>query len=58
MGFILYQFLAGQKAVIAYRNQWLHASLAANLINNFDNVSALMARAKLPRVTHGYSRAI
>tara|TARA_R110002020_G_scaffold29239_1_gene92343 strand:- start:6594 stop:8723 length:2130 start_codon:yes stop_codon:yes gene_type:complete len=49
-GFVLYQFLARVKSEYRFtRNQWLHASVAANLINNFDKFR-FEGTSELPRV--------
>lgn len=49
-GFILYQFLARVKGEYRFkRNQWLHASVAANLINNFDKFR-VEGESELPQV--------
>lgn len=49
-GFILYQLLARANAQYRFaRNSWLHGSVAANLINNFDKFR-YDAPSRLPRV--------
>ncbi|WP_223655825.1 YjbH domain-containing protein [Halopseudomonas nanhaiensis] len=49
-GFILYQFLARADAEYRFaRNSWVHGSVAANLINNFDKFR-YDAPSRLPRV--------
>lgn len=49
-GFILYQLLGRLTSEYRFeRNQWLHASLAANLINNFDKFR-VTGPSELPRV--------
>ena len=49
-GFILYQFLARAKSEYRFtRNQWVHASVAANLLDNFDKFR-YDAPSNLPRV--------
>lgn len=49
-GFILYQFLARLTSEYRFnRNQWVHASVAANLLDNFDKFR-FDAPSQLPRV--------
>lgn len=49
-GFILYQFLARLTSEYRFnRNQWIHASVAANLLDNFDKFR-YDAPSQLPRV--------
>ena len=49
-GFILYQLLARLSGEYRFkRNQWLHASVAADLINNFDKFR-VTGPSELPRV--------
>ena len=49
-GFILYQFLARADAEYRFaRNSWVHGSVAANLLNNFDKFR-YDAPSRLPRV--------
>ncbi|WP_371923592.1 YjbH domain-containing protein [Pseudomonas sp. OIL-1] len=49
-GFILYQFLARVSSEYRFsRNQWVHGSVGADLINNFDKFK-YDAPSKLPRV--------
>lgn len=49
-GFILYQFLARVTSEYRFnRNQWIHASVAANLLDNFDKFR-YDAPSQLPRV--------
>jgi hypothetical protein len=49
-GFILYQFLARVTSEYRFnRNQWIHASVAANLLDNFDKFR-FEGFSQLPRV--------
>lgn len=49
-GFILYQFLARVRGEYRFDyNQWLHASVGANLINNFDKFRT-RGESELPQV--------